>query len=102
MLLINRAVGTHKHISDPDAVFPCIPQKFTPQNTGLAICISNDIDVVGVHQHTAIPRCSGVGVHPWLRWVEISQQTRQVPLVMGVNRNQVALEHEGSNKRRRR
>ena len=52
MLLINRTVGTHQHIGDSDSVFPRIAQKFTPQNACLTFGIGNDIDVVGVHQHT--------------------------------------------------
>ena len=102
MLLIKRAVGTHEHISDPDAVLPCIPQKFTPQNAGLALGIGDDMDVVGVHQHTTVTGCTLVGLHPWLGGIQISQTTGQLPLVAGVHRNQVALKHEGSNKRRRR
>ena len=66
MLLINRAVGTHKHISDPDAVLPCIPQKFAPQNAGLALGIGDNIDVVGVHQHTTVTGYAVVGLDPWL------------------------------------
>ena len=102
MLLINRTVGTHQDIGDSDSVFPRIPQKFTPQNTGLSFGISDDMDVVGVHQHTTVTGCTLVGLHPWLGGIQISQTTGQLPLVAGVHRNQVALKHEGSNKRRRR
>lgn len=45
-LLINRTVGTHQHISDPESVFPRVPQKFTPQNACLTFGIGDDIDVV--------------------------------------------------------
>ena len=102
MLLINRAVGPQEHVSDPDAVFPCIPQKFAPQNAGLSFCIGNNIDVMRIHQHTTVTGGPAVNLDPWGGSIQFSQQTRQLAMAMGLHRNQIALEHKGSNKRRRR
>ena len=102
MLLINRTVGTDQYIGDSDSVFPCIAQKFTPQNTGLSFGISDDIDVVRVYQNTTITGCSAVSQHHGLRFIQIAQQTGQLPSLPRLNGNQVALKHEGPNKRRRR
>ena len=101
MLLINRAVGPHHHISDTDSVLPRVTQKFTPQNTGLSFAVSNDIDVVRVDQHTTITGYSAASQHHGLRFIQIAQQTGQLPSLPRLNGNQVALKHEGSNKRRR-
>ena len=102
MLLINRAVGPHHHITDADAVFPLVPKEFTPQNTGISFGVSNNIDVVRVHQNTTITGCSAVSQSHRLRFIQIAQQAGQLPSLPRLNRNQVALKNERSNKRGRR
>ena len=102
MLLINRTVGTHQHISDADSVFPRIPQKFTAQNACLSFGIGDDSDVVRIHEHTTVTGGFAVRLDPWGRCIQISQETRQLALAMGLHWNQIALKHKGSNKRRRR
>ena len=102
MLLINRAVGPHHHITDADAVFPLVPKEFTPQNTGISFGVSNNIDVVRVHQNTTIIGCAAVSQSHWLWFIKIAQQAGQLPSLPRLNRNQVALKNERSNKRGRR
>ena len=51
---------------------------------------------------TAVTAGSAVSLNPWGGWIQVSQQRRELALTMGLNRNQIALEHKGSNKRRRR
>ena len=91
MLLIDRTVGPHQHIRDTDSVFPCIPQKFTSQDACLTFAIGDDIDVVRIHQHTTVIGGSAVSLDPWGRCIQFSQQTGQLALAMGLNRNQIAL-----------
>ena len=102
MLLFDRTVGPHQHTRDTDSVLPSIPQKVPAQDTGLSFGIGNDIDVVRIHQHTTVTGGLAVSLDPWGRCIQPSQQTVQLTLAMGLNRNQIALEHKGSNKRRRR
>ena len=102
MLLIDRTVGPHQHIRSTDSVLPCIPQKLPAQNTGLALGIGDDIDVMRIHQHTTVTGGPAVSLDPWGGNIQFSQQTGQLAMAMGLNRNQIALEHKGSNERRRR
>ena len=102
MLLIDRTVGPHQHIHNTDSVLPCIPQKFPAQDAGLSFGIGDDSDVVRIHEHTTVTGGFAVRLDPWGRCIQISQETRQLALAMGLNRNQIALKHKGSNKRRRR
>ena len=102
MLLFDRTVGPHQYIRDTDSVLPCIPQKFTAQDAGLSFGIGNDIDVMRIHQHTTVTGGPAVSLDPWGGSIQFSQQTGQLGMAMGLNRNQIALEHKGSNKRRRR
>ena len=102
MLLIDRTVGPHQHIHNTDSVLPCIPQKFPAQDAGLSFGIGDDIDVMRIHQHTTVAGGFAVRLDPWGGSIQFSQQTRQLALGIGLNRNQIALEHKGSNKRRRR
>ena len=102
MLLIDRTVGPHQHIRDTDSVLPCIPQKFTAQHAGLSFGIGDDIDVVRIHQHTTVTVGFAVILDPWGGSIQVSQETRQLALAMGLHWNQIALKHKGSNKRRRR
>ena len=102
MLLFDRTVGPHQHIRDTDSVLPCIPQKFTAQDAGLSFGIGDDIDVMRIHQHTTVTGSLAVSLDPWGGSIQVSQETGQLALAMGLNRNQIALKHKGSNKRRRR
>jgi len=102
MLLIDRTVGPHQHIHNTDSVLPCIPQKFPAQDAGLSFGIGDDIDVTRINQHTTVAGGPAISLDPWGGSIQFSQQTGQLALGIGLNRNQIALEHKGSDKRRRR
>ena len=100
MLLIDRTVGPYQHIRNTDSVLPCIPQKFPAQDACLSFCIGDDIDVMRIYQHTTGTGGRAVSLDPWGGSIQFSQETGQLTMAMGQNRNQIALEHKGSNKRR--